>query len=154
MTRLQPLQQLSDCRDRRAMPVARAWWGMACLIGLCALGGCASKPKPAYPAATIHGAVKIDGAPVKEGSIQFLPAPGVKGQVVSGTIVEGKYTAANVPVGSLRAIFNITRATGKMIKEYSTPYPEVENLVPEKYRGGIELAVSGDGEHNFELTSK
>ena len=83
-----------------------------------------------------------------------MPGKDVKGQVAQAAIVDGKFAAKNVPVGNLRVMFNITRPTGKMITEYSTPYPEVENLVPEKYRDGVDLVVTGDDNVSFDLTSQ
>ena len=129
-------------------------WGLLWLLCAVAGSGCARASKPAFPSATVQGTVTIDGTPVKEGSIQFIPEVGVKGQATQAKIIDGKYKATQVPIGKVRAMFNITRETGKMIKEYSTPYPEVENLVPEKHRSGVELTVSGDVNHPFELTSK
>ena len=115
--------------------------------------GCAAE-KPGFPTATIQGTVTIDRVPVKAGSIQLIPGSGVKGQVAQSTIADGKYEAKNVPVGKLRVMFNITRETGKMITEYSTPYPEIENLVPEQYRDGVDLTVAGNDNVPFDLTSR
>lgn len=124
-----------------------------CLVLVLAIG-CGGNDKPAYPSANIQGSVTIDGVAVKEGSLQFMPGKDVKGQVAQAAIVDGKFAAKNVPVGNLRVMFNITRPTGKMITEYSTPYPEVENLVPEKYRDGVDLVVTGDDNVSFDLTSQ
>lgn len=124
-----------------------------CLVLVAAIG-CGGSNKPAYPSANIQGSVTIDGVAVKEGSLQFMPGKDVKGQVAQAVIVAGKFEAKNVPVGNLRVMFNITRPTGKMITEYSTPYPEVENLVPEKYRDGVDLLVSGNDNVSFDLASQ
>ncbi|MDB5347973.1 MAG: hypothetical protein JWP89_6350 [Schlesneria sp.] len=115
--------------------------------------GCAEE-KPKFPVATIQGTVSIDGKPVKEGSLQFMPGKDVKGQVAQAKIADGKFTAKNVPVGQVRVMFNITRATGKMITEYSTPYPEIENLVPKDKRDGVDLAVAGNDNVKFDLLNE
>lgn len=129
-------------------PLSPLW-----LVVVLALG-CGGSDKPAYPSAHIQGSVTIDGVAVKEGSLQFMPGKDVKGQVAQAAIVAGKFEAKNVPVGNLRVMFNITRPTGKMITEYSTPYPEIENLVPEKYRDGVDLLVSGNDNVSFDLVSQ
>lgn len=115
--------------------------------------GCAAE-KPKFPSTSVVGEVTIDGAPVKEGTLQFMPAPETKGQVAQANIVDGKFAAKNVPIGKLRVMFNITRKTGKMITEYSTPYPEIEDLVPEKYRSGIDVTVKEKDTMAFKLESK
>ena len=115
--------------------------------------GCESE-KPKFPFTSVDGEVTIDGAAVKEGTLQFMPAPGTKGQVAQANIVDGKFAAKNVPIGKLRVMFNITRKTGKMITEYSTPYPEVEDMVPEQYRSGIEVTVNEKDTMAFNLESK
>jgi len=123
-----------------------------CVLVVMAIG-CGKSDKPSYPSATIQGTVTIDGAPVKDGSLQFMPGKDVKGQVAQAAIVSGKFQAKNVPIGKLRVMFNITRPTGKMVTEYSTPYPEIENLVPEKYRDGVDLVVAGNDNVSFDLVS-
>lgn len=130
--------------------------GLVSMLGLLLVAaiGCGGSDKPSYPSATIQGSVTIDGVPVNEGSLQFMPGKDVKGQVAQAAITAGKFEAKNVPVGNLRVMFNITRPTGKMITEYSTPYPEVENLVPEKYRDGVDLLVSGNDNVSFDLVSQ
>lgn len=122
------------------------------LIALTICGCAAEKPK--FPSTSVDGEVTIDGAPVKEGTLQFMPAPETKGQVSQANIVDGKFAAKNVPIGKLRVMFNITRKTGKMITEYSTPYPEVVDMVPENYRNGIEVTVKEKDTMAFNLESK
>lgn len=144
----------TEAEEREVSFTALRVWGLLCLLCIVAGGGCSGSNKPRFPSATVQGTVTIDGNLVKEGSIQFVPETRVKGQATQAKIIDGKYKANQVPIGKVRAMFNITRETGKMIKEYSTTYPEVENLVPEKYRSGVELTVSGDENHPFDLTSK
>lgn len=123
---------------------------LLCGISLFVIG-CGGKEEPKFPSATIQGTVSIDGKPVKEGTLQFLPQTNVKGQPSQAKIVDGKFEAKHVPIGKVRVMFNITRATGKMITEYSTPYPEVENLVPKNSRDGVDLDVKGNDNVSFDL---
>lgn len=131
-------------------------WRRALTIGALAAGlaGCGRVEKPTFPSASIEGEVTLDGTAVSTGSLQFVPPADVRGQVAQTKIVNGKYKAQDVALGKVRVMFNITRETGKMITEYSTPYPEVENLVPPQYRDGVELIVTGDDKHAFHLTTK
>lgn len=129
-----------------ARPAIRFGGAILAVVAL----GCADD-KPNFPVATIQGTVSIDRTPVKEGSLQFMPGPNVKGQVAQAKIADGKFTAKNVPVGQVRVMFNITRPTGKMITEYSTPYPEIENLVPKNSRDGVDLTVAGNDSVKFDL---
>jgi hypothetical protein len=121
-----------------------------------ALNGCGSgEAKPDYPKVTLQGVVALDGEVVQKGTLQFVPETGVKGQSAQGLIVDGKFTAQDVPVGKLRVTFTINKETGKMITEYSTPYPEIINLVPAHYRSGIEFTTTADDDNvRFDLSSK
>lgn len=108
---------------------------------------------PDFPTATLKGIVTIDKKPVQDGSLQFVPQTNVRGQVAQARIVDGAFIAKRVPVGKVRVMFNITRATGKMITEYSSSHPEIEDLLPAQYREGIELTVTGDDHLSFDLVS-
>ena len=110
--------------------------------------------------AHLSGTVTIDGQPIPtdadECYIQFMPAAGGQGAPAHTQIVDGKYDCENVPKGSVTAIFNITRLTGRMVREDNapgaTPYPERENLVPKKHRAGLTIQVEGDNNaHDIEL---
>lgn len=141
--------ELTSLLGRRGRYAQQFHYAIAFLL-LSFLSGCGEE-KPKYPSATIDGIVSIDGTPVKEGALQFIPGKDVQGQVTEAKIADGRFTAKNVPVGQVRVMFNITRPTGKMITEYSTPYPEIENLVPKNSRDGVDLTVAGNDNVKFEL---
>lgn len=109
--------------------------------------------------ATLKGQVTIDGNPLPddaEGYIQFMTTEPGQAKPSSATMTGSDYAAENVPLGSVNVIFNITRLTGRMVKEDNapgaTPYPEREDLVPEKHRAGFQVEVTGDDDaFNFEL---
>jgi hypothetical protein len=118
------------------------------------LGGCSSG-KPTYPAAKLEGKVTLDGKPIAQGNVQFVPQDVSHVPVTTAPIVDGKYVAEAVPRGKLRVMLTATMETGKMIKEYSTPRPEVISLIPEKYRDGIPIEVTGDNPNqDFSLKSR
>jgi hypothetical protein len=129
-----------------------------CLLGVVLLAtllpGCGSG-KPTYPSARLEGKVTLDGNPIAEGRLQFVPQDLGKAPVTAAPIVEGRYLAEAVPRGKLRVLLTASKKTGKMVTEYSTPHPEVINLIPEKYRAGIPIEVAGDNANlDFALQSR
>jgi hypothetical protein len=112
--------------------------------------------KPSYPSARLEGSVTLDDQPIPEGNLQFVPQDVAQAPVTAAAIVDGRYVAEAVPRGRLRVLLSATKATGKMIKQYSTPRPEVVNLIPPKYRvAGIPIEVTGDNANlNFTLRSR
>ena len=126
---------------------------LALILMSALLSGC-STGKPAYPAARLEGSVTLDGQPLAQGSLQFVPQDTNQVPITAAPIVDGRYVADAVPRGKLRVLVTASKETGKMIKEYSTPRPEVINLIPEKYRSGIPVEVTGDNlNRDFALKS-
>ncbi len=126
---------------------------LAMMLVICAAWGC-GPDKPSYPAAQLEGNVTVDGKPVPQGQIQFMPQETGRLPVTSAAIVDGRYVAMDVPQGKVRVLLTGTKETGKMIKEYSSSRPEVINVIPDKYRAGIALDVTGDNRNqNFDLKS-
>ncbi len=109
------------------------------------------------PTTTVEGTVAIDGTPVADGTISFTPLELEAGSVVTAEIRNGEYRARRVHTGRTMVQFQVMEETGKMLTDESeggAPYPERIDRVPDKYRGGVEITVTDDGEsHNFELTS-
>jgi hypothetical protein len=137
-------------------PVAHRRMGVVLLasIGCAALViGCSSKKSDA--GARLEGVVTLDGNPITEGNLQFIPPQSNKQGPVVVSIKDGRYVAPAVPLGKIRVLVGATKKTGRMIKEYSTPYPEVVSIIPERYRDGIEINVTGDNPNqNIELKSR
>jgi hypothetical protein len=152
------LRQASPVRfPERALPAPQfgdqplTW--LCLILGAALVCGCGSD-KPTYPSARLEGKVTVDGQPIAQGSLQFVPKDLGKASVTSAAIVEGRYVAEAVPRGSVRVLLSASKETGKMVTQYSTPRPEVINLIPNKYRSGISMEVSGDDPNaNFELKS-
>ena len=140
-----------------ALPSAprRTWFGVCCcLLPLMSLAaGCGDQA--AYPYTRLTGTVAVDGKPVEQGSLTFTPEGPGPAQAVGASIANGHYVAEKVPLGKVRVTFNATRATGKMLaSEHDKPIPEQADMVPEKYRSGMEIEVQkGQTEQNFDLTS-
>jgi hypothetical protein len=114
-------------------------------------------------AATISGAVKLDGKPIERGSIQFLPMQGVEGSIANGEIVEGRYQLsgkAGPAIGWNRVEISGSRKTGRMVPE---PYPKrgmreetVEAVTP-RFNSASTLKFEvkpGENTADFEVSSK
>jgi hypothetical protein len=142
-----------DCLDRpRCAGFLTQLLGMLVLATL--VSGCGAD-KPTYPAARLEGSVTLDGKPIAEGNLQFVPRDAGQAPITRASIVEGQYVAEAVPLGKLRVLLSASQETGKMVTEYSTPRPQVINLIPEKYRAGIPIEVTGDNVNlNFALKSR
>src|SRR5262245_57469496 len=128
---------------------ARLWLALAALA-LLFTAGCAGGTT--YPGATVSGTVTLDGKPIEEGTINFVPTTPGQGQAASATIAGGKYSAAKVPLGKVTVNFVAQHKTGKKIPGSSEPIDEIINLIPSKYAAGVPTDISGDkSDCNFEL---
>lgn len=114
------------------------------------LAGC---DESEFPGATLKGMVTIDGNPVESGSLEFIPEQGGAGPAAGANIVEGFYTAQQVPLGKVRVFVRATRKTGRMVTDYSEAYEEEVSIVPPRYLSGEVIDVAGDGSRDFALTS-
>ena len=128
------------------------------VIGLAAfsllLGGCGGAERPKFPVAKVVGTVRFDGQPLEKGRVQFVPGNSTPGSPVAADVFAGQFEISDVPIGKHKVIFVATKETGKMIADRSEPYPEVVNVIPEKYRDGLDADVSGsESKHDFDLKS-
>jgi hypothetical protein len=121
------------------------------LVIFALLFGCGEKTYPSQP---LVGNVTIDGEPLAEGNITFVPQDKEMGPEVTAVITAGKYKA-QVPSGRLKVYLQGTRATGKMVEEYGVQRPELVNAIPSEYQAGIDLdSTILSAEYNFQLTSQ
>lgn len=113
--------------------------------------------------ATIHGEVKLDGQPVEQGSIQFVPVQGVDGSIAGGRIVNGRYELigkAGPAVGVNRVEVRSSRRTGKMIempRPWSGTVEETVEAASPRFNSESTLKFEvkpGDNTADFEVTSK
>src|SRR5262245_28750207 len=107
---------------------------------------------------TVTGEVTLDGQPLKEGIIRFVPVNGDT-PTADAPIVNGRFKAP-VPPGQKRVEISAPKP-GKKRKAYDTPdSPEVEDvgeLIPERYNAKSELPLTvqqGAQEKRFELKGK
>jgi hypothetical protein len=108
--------------------------------------------------ADVSGTVRLDGEPIFEGSITFLPVDG-QSQTAGGTIKDGKYSVS-VPVGQMKVSISYPKVSGSK-KLYDTPDSPIGYLykesVPARYNEQTELVLEvkpGKNTKDWELTSK
>jgi len=106
----------------------------------------------------VTGAVTVDGAPAKEGSIAFFPEDG-KSPTAGAEIRDGHYTA-EVPLGTSKVEIRVPKVVGQR-KLYNTPdspvMPLLEESLPAKYNDQTELTTRvqpGTNQQDYHLTSK
>jgi hypothetical protein len=86
-----------------------------CAIGLCGLLGCSGDNR-----SEVSGTVKLNGKPVAEGAINFIPVEGNKGAGTGATITDGKYhipRSAGVAAGKNRVELRAFRNTGRKVQD-------------------------------------
>ncbi len=79
------------------------------LIPLVALGlsaGCSKSADLNYQSARLEGEVTVDGQPIEDGTVQFVPANLADGPITQASIMKGRYVAAKVPLGKVTAILH------------------------------------------------
>jgi hypothetical protein len=113
----------------------------------------------------VQGRVMIDGAPVEEGVIAFIPAAGTSGPSAGGVVLAGNYSIPEEKgpvVGTYRVEIRASRKTDRKI-EAGSPFPpgtmidETIDLIPAKYNSASELEheiVAGANTLDFELQTK
>ena len=132
------------------------WRTLALLIALLAGAslacGCARKPT------TITGEVTLDGEPLQQGLITFVPVDG-KTPNAAVAIKGGKYRL-DAPSGPMRVQINSSRVKGKR-KAYDTPdsplIDVLEERVPARYNATTELTAevkTGENVFDWPLKSK
>ena len=140
---------------------ARPWrpWGsfpagIAAAAGLVLLGLAGCGEESSENTVRLKGRVTLDGDPIAEGRINFLPEEPGQATPASAQIADGHYDAKAVPLGKVRVQIIATKETGRMIPGSSQPVPEVLSIIPPRYAQGISIQVTGDNsQQDFLLTS-
>ena len=134
---------------------------LSCLLAVMGTG-CGAPSGPGR--VNVYGTITMDGQPVPDGTISFIPARETVGPTAGATITKGYYEInQNGPtVGKYRIEIKAVRKTGKQIPA-GTPAPpgtmidEIEHYIPAKYNTKTELEITfkpGSNKANFDLTSK
>jgi hypothetical protein len=124
--------------------------------------GCS--PRSDLSRAEVHGKVLLNGQPVGEGSIIFMPVDGNKGPTAGGGIKDGRYSIAKAQgpiVGKNRIELHSARLTGRKIP---TPWDAsvlrdevVDDFSSPRFNRQSELfrnIEAGSNNLDFELTSQ
>ena len=109
----------------------------------------------------LEGTVTLDGAPLAEGQITFLPQSGTKGPTAGGQIAEGYFSIPNEGgtfTGAFLVKITATRKTGKQVMNYALNemIDESEQFLPLRYNRQSELTreVTASGPNQFEFALK
>lgn len=94
----------------------------------------------------IEGTVTIDGQPLDEGQITFLPQEGTEGPTAGAPVHNGKFVVAQeqgVFAGHFRVEITAVRPTGKTIADPETDQviDDVEQYLPDRYNRESELTA-------------
>lgn len=130
--------------------------GLIVTVGMIAAGGCSGARAPA-----LHGKVTLDGAPVTNGSIVFLPATS-DGPKAAAAIEDGNYSvpaSAGLKPGTYRVEVNWRKPTGRKVPsaDPGISMDETKEAIPAKYNSDSTLTAevtAGDVEKDFALTSQ
>jgi hypothetical protein len=132
--------------------LSRSFVVFGLILGLACAGGCSSGE------GIVNGEVTVDGQPLKQGIIRFVPVDG-KSPTADAAIADGRFSAT-VPVGEKRVEISAPKVVGKQ-KMYNTPdspvVEEVAELLPARYNVRSELTMTvqkGSQEKRFDLKSK
>jgi hypothetical protein len=129
--------------------------GAVAVLGLAALAsvaGCA----PA--GATVSGTVTLDGAPLEDANISFVPKADGQKQAGWAIIAGGKYAipaSGGLGTGAFRVEIRASRATGE--KSNDPTLISTKEVVPPRYNSRSELVADikpGPNVVNFDLKSK
>jgi hypothetical protein len=110
---------------------------------------------------SVSGNVKLDGKPLPEGSIEFLPIAGTGGPTAGATIEEGKYRIAagrGLFAGQFRVKITAQRNTGRQATDpyRGVKYDVQEQYLPARYnrKSQLEATLTPEGANVFDFDLK
>jgi hypothetical protein len=138
-------------RSCRMKVSSSSWWPV--LVAVVAVaGGCGTG------VATVSGTVSLDGQPLAEGTISFLPADGATA-TAGDRIQNGRYSVS-MPPGPKQVRISALEVIGKRVVYEGDPnspvIDDVRERIPKQYNGETTLRVQaapGSQRQNFELQS-
>jgi len=126
---------------------------LICLLAF--LAGCGSRT-----AASVHGKVTLDGAPLDEATISFVPTVGGQRQSAWTTIKNGEYAIAEkdgLGTGPFRVEIRALRPTGEKPNPNEPTMVPSKEIIPAKYNSNSELKAEikpGENAADFAIKSK
>ena len=136
-----------------------AWLAMAAVMTT----GCGGGSTDGLPRQAVSGEVKLDGQPLADGMITFIPA-GIEGPPVGAPIEAGAFSVPTrdgpIP-GSHRVEVYRRKPTGRTTQDPSDPTMPIEEqyeTIPDRYNVKSELkadvVAGGDNSFMFDLTGE
>lgn len=119
----------------------RTWLTVLAVTASLAIAGCNGR---GYATAMVDGRVIVNGDAVEQGNITFTPLQAGRGHGVTAAILAGRYVAKDVPQGKVRVDFYAIKETGRTVTDFGKPQPETVNVIPDKYRAGVEIEIGAD----------
>lgn len=123
------------------------------LLSAAVVCGCGGDSQP-----TVSGKVTLDGKPLENGAISFVPADGATA-TAGGIITNGEYTV-EVPAGAKKVEITAAKVVGQRPAYEGNPNSPMiditESIIPERYNTKSELTrevKAGENTLDFELTS-
>lgn len=127
---------------------------MVPIIALGLAAGCSQAESSNYQSARLEGEVTVDGQPIEDGTVQFVPADLANGPITQATIMKGRYVAAKVPLGKVTAVLhaNPPAPPAQVTSEY---HPPKTVGIPERYKSGFPIEVKENkADQDFPMSSK
>jgi hypothetical protein len=137
----------------RLCDFASKQWAVICLLALVA--ACSSRTS-----ATVHGKVTLDGAPLDDATVSFVPTAGGARQSAWTTIKNGEYAIAEkdgLGTGPFRVEIRALRPTGEKPNPNEPTMVPSREIIPSRYNSGSELKAEikpGKNAADFVLKSK
>jgi hypothetical protein len=113
--------------------------------------------------AEVRGKVSLDGQPVEDGTISFIPKTGSQNQAAWAPIKAGEFVvdgSQGLAIGASRVEIRAPRRTGKILPSSmggTEPEYEMQEAIPPRYNSASQLTAEvkpGANELNFDLKSK
>lgn len=108
----------------------------------------------------VRGTVTLDGQPIPNGELRFIPTGGTKGSISGGPIKDGAYVAqgrGGVPVGEHRVEIKAYRPATKPGQPVSPEGGPAEQYLDKRFNEQTTLTAKIDAStetQDFQLTSK
>ena len=147
------MQLTNPLQSWRWLAVAAAACGLMILSG----SGCSK------PVAHVAGSVTVNGEPLPEGTILFVPDVGTEAVSGSSRIKDGQYEIGadkELTAGSYKVEVRALRGTGRILKTEeqldgdAAEYEEVEQYIPPQYNTSTTLRAelsAGENKKDFQL---
>ncbi len=127
--------------------------GIVALLGATFVWGCGGDKLP-----TVKGKVTLDGQPLENGAISFVPADGATA-TAGGVITNGEYSI-EVPPGPKKVEITASKVVGQRPAYEGDPNSPMiditESIIPPRYNTQTELTREvqpGENTFDFDLTS-